>query len=569
MTSTSIIWNKTTRATMPDKKFTVADVLQIDGFQAARVVGGAGGVDREVEWVHNVGVPDAPNWLNGGELVFTTGFNLPQHRTEQETYLREMIAKQIAGLCISVGRYLPEMPDYLCTIADEHDFPLIAIPYQARFVDLARTVNQMIAQRDVKRALMIQQQLTQLVLEGGDLFALARTLALLVNQSVSIEDDDFEAYANHNIAPVDEARRYTLEHGHTDPRLVHALEARGILPEIRSTLRPVSIPQMPDVGLEMERILAPIVVNSEIYGYVWIIADDRPLGELERMAIESGATIAALLLLRAEAVQREEAIQRGDLLAALMQAPEVSDNQAELLLDRALRYGIDLRQQYRLLYVTNTSRSGDQPSPRVSRLYQRATMFIEQEGWSAVPGSFSGQLLILAQESKSLPDITGKLLRTLIPSADTSARSTVTTRIAISAAHIGVKALSQAYAESRDALQIAERLRFTDSVTAFDDLGYLYTLFRAGSEALATNRYVPGLRLLLGEQQADLFHTLEVYLDNGGNGMAAAEQLHIHRSSLIYRLGRISQLCDVRLDDPATRTNLQVALKLLRLFELN
>ncbi len=51
--------------------------------------------------------------------------------------------------------------------------------------------------------------------------------------------------------------------------------------------------------------------------------------------------------------------------------------------------------------------------------------------------------------------------------------------------------------------------------------------------------------------------------------MAAAEHLHIHRSSLIYRLGRISQLCNVRHDDPTTRTNLQIALKLLRLFELS
>jgi purine catabolism regulator len=553
---------------MSDSTFTVGDVLRLDGFQNAQVVGGKDGLDREVEWVHNVGVPDAPNWLNGGELAITTGFNLPQQRAERETYLREMIDKGVAGLCISVGRYLREMPDYLCTIADEHAFPLIAIPYQARFIDLVRSVNQMIAQRDVKRALLIQQQLTQLVLEGGDLFALARTLALLVNQSVSIEDDDFEAYANHNIAPVDEARRYTQEHGHTDPRLVHALEARGILPEIRRTLRPVSIPQMPDVGLEMERILAPIVVNSEIYGYVWIIADDRPLGELERMAIESGATIAALLLLRAEAVQREEAIQRGDLLTALMQSADASDNQAELLLDRALRYGIDLRQPYRLLQVAYSSRAGSQPSHRVSRLYQRATSLIEQEGWAAVAGSFSGQLLVLAQERKSLPEIADKLLHTLTPT-DSNSRTTVSTRIAISAAHTGVKSLAQAYLESRDALQIAEHLRFAQPITAFDDLGYLHTLFRAGPEALATNRYIPGLRVLLDEQQADLFHTLEVYLDNGGNGMAAAEQLHIHRSSLIYRLGRISQLCDVRLDDPTTRTNLQVALKLLRLFELN
>ena len=47
----------------------------------------------------------------------------------------------------------------------------------------------------------------------------------------------------------------------------------------------------------VDKVGAPIVVNGEIYGYVWIIADGKPLSELERMAVESGSTIAALMLL--------------------------------------------------------------------------------------------------------------------------------------------------------------------------------------------------------------------------------------------------------------------------------
>ncbi|MBC8100306.1 MAG: PucR family transcriptional regulator ligand-binding domain-containing protein, partial [Armatimonadetes bacterium] len=297
---------------------TVSDALELDIFQGAEVVAGRGGLTRRVEWVHNVGVPDAADWLNGGELVLTTAINLPPTPADQQAYLHAMIAKGVAGVCLAVGRYVPSIPDYLCAVADAHDFPLIAIPYQTRFVDVARVINQLIAQRDVKRALAIQQALTQLVLDGGELPDLAATLARLVGQSVSIENEQFEAFASHNIADVDEARRYTQQYGRTDPRLVQALEAE-VLPEIRRTLRPVQIPQMPEVGLELERILAPIVVHGALYGYVWIIADGRPLSELERMAIESGATIAALMLLRQEAVQREEASQREDLLTRLMQ----------------------------------------------------------------------------------------------------------------------------------------------------------------------------------------------------------------------------------------------------------
>ncbi len=101
----------------------------------------------------------------------------------------------------------------------------------------------------------------------------------------------------------------------------------------------------------------------------------------------------------------------------------------------------------------------------------------------------------------------------------------------------------------------------------FEDLGYLHALYRAGADSLNINPCTPALRTLLNEQGPDLFGTLEVYLDAGGNGVQAAERLTIHRSTLNYRLERIAAICACDLSDPLTRTNLQVALKLLRLFE--
>jgi len=118
-------------------------------------------------------------------------------------------------------------------------------------------------------------------------------------------------------------------------------------------------------------------------------------------------------------------------------------------------------------------------------------------------------------------------------------------------------------------LHISQRLHLLGKTFYFDRLGYLHALYHAGPEALHDNPYVPGLRALLGEQQADLFHTLETYLDVGGNGVSTAETLHIHRSTLNYRLQRIAEIANVDLSDPVTRLNLQVAIKLLHLFEEN
>jgi DNA-binding PucR family transcriptional regulator len=106
------------------------------------------------------------------------------------------------------------------------------------------------------------------------------------------------------------------------------------------------------------------------------------------------------------------------------------------------------------------------------------------------------------------------------------------------------------------------------SAVYFDHLGYLHTLYRAGAESLLTNPVVPHIRRLLKEEHIDLFDTLEGYLDAGGNGMQTAEALHIHRSTLNYRLDRVKELYGFELSDPLERLNLQIAIKLLRLFEI-
>ncbi len=537
-------------------------------FAGARVVAGEAGLERVVGWVHVAGVPDAPQWLNGDELVLTTPFNMPSSAEEQSAYLQAMIDKGVAALAVTVGRYAEHMPAALRQNADAAGFPLIEIPYQARFVNIAREINQRITQANMattERALTISRVLTQLVLDGGDLHRLAETLAELVGQSISIENERFEILASHNIADYDEARRYTLSQGRTDPRLVQALEARGVLAEIRRTLRPAHLPQMPDVGLEMERILAPIVVQGEIYGYMWIIAGERPLADLDRMAIESGATIAALMLLYQDALQSAEASLKGGLLSQLIQG---QGEREAVLADQALRYDLSLATPYVMLVVDwrspeDAGRS-DRRSQKLLQLYRRINRAAGAGRWKAVVGQFAGQVVLLVQASEDIAALTD-IVHGQAASEDAPLGAL---RVVVSAAQRGAERAALAHQQCQDALYIAGRLQDPSRTVYFDDLGYLHALYHAGEVSLNANPYAPALRALLTEQGPNLFHTLEVYLDVGGNGVQAAEQLTIHRSTLNYRLDRIAAVCGCNLSDPLVRTNLQVALKLLRLFEV-
>jgi purine catabolism regulator len=538
---------------------TARECLQMEVFTGAVVVAGEAGLDRQVGWVHVAGVPDAPTWLNGGEFVLTTPYTLPESAAEQRAYVQAMVSAGAAALAVAVGRYSEETPAVMRQAADAAAFPLIEIPYQTRFVDIARAVNERIAESAItttRRALEINRRLTERVLDGGDLKDLAATLAGLIHHSISIENERFEILASHNIAAVDEARRYTLSQGRTDPRLVAALEARGALAELRHTRRPVRLPQMPEVGLEMERILAPIIVHGEVYGYVWIIADDRPLEDLDLLAIESGATIAALMMLYQETAQNAESSLKGGLLAQLIQGEAPRDpGRAAALVDQALRYGVSLAGPWRALVIEGEGGQDAQGQARLLRRINRLTA----GGWHAVAGLFAGHAVILTNAASAEP-----LAEAVCALSEDDALGLL--RIAISGPGFGGAGVSAAYQQCQEALLIGARLADRRAIIAFESLGYLHTLYSAGPAALAANPYIPPLLRLRDESGADLFETLEAYVDGGGNGVQTAEALMIHRSTLNYRLSRIHDLCRFDLSSAEVRTNVQIAIKLLRLF---
>ncbi len=75
--------------------------------------------------------------------------------------------------------------------------------------------------------------------------------------------------------------------------------------------------------------------------------------------------------------------------------------------------------------------------------------------------------------------------------------------------------------------------------------------------------------LLRDERHGDtLVETLEAFFACNGNSTRAAEMLHLHRNSLLYRLNQAKELLDQDLDDPELRLALQLAIKGLRVMRL-
>jgi len=126
------------------------------------------------------------------------------------------------------------------------------------------------------------------------------------------------------------------------------------------------------------------------------------------------------------------------------------------------------------------------------------------------------------------------------------------------------------YRQAMQALHVLTHQSAPQSYAFFDDLGSYTILHLIKDTAEAQDFKQNYLKKLLdysNANQMDLFQTLRAYLEQNGNLKKTSEHLFIHRSTLLYRLGRIKEILNIDIDHAETRFNLMMTYKLYDLGE--
>ena len=100
----------------------------IDG-QQIDLIAGEKGLNNVVRWVHIVEINELTSFLEGNELIFTTGMAIKNNRDLMEL-VKEIFASKASGLVINVGPYIESIPEEVIEFCNERDFPLFQVPWQ-------------------------------------------------------------------------------------------------------------------------------------------------------------------------------------------------------------------------------------------------------------------------------------------------------------------------------------------------------------------------------------------------------------------------------------------------------
>ncbi|HLY31948.1 MAG TPA: helix-turn-helix domain-containing protein, partial [Ktedonobacterales bacterium] len=283
------------------------------------------------------------------------------------------------------------------------------------------------------------------------------------------------------------------------------------------------------------------------------IASGRELEPLDFHAIEHAATVAALILFRDQTTHQAEERAESRVISRLLAEDVRLDN---TLREEASRFRLRLEASHAVIVVEPHENENSMVETAARNSARRA-------GGAAVVGERAGRVTLIV-ECNRVEAIDEYCQRLLAEARYFEAPI----HIGASALHEGAGTLRRAYEEALEALALLPALGEDRQVAHFDELGVLHWLYALPPDAFAENAYARRLQRLAESDRArdaDLLHTLEVFLECDGNGVRAAERLIVHRHTLKYRLRRIEEICEVDLSDPFCKLNLRTALLSRRL----
>lgn len=483
---------------------------------------GADGVNREIRWAHASELQDPSEWLEPDVLVMTTGLGLPVEPQAQGAYVERLAGANLGGLLIGEQAderiYAPELTPRLGAVADEYSFPVMRMPYELPFADIARVVAE--ANHGEEHARI------------GQALRIYDTVRLVIGTASGRElITQLGTVANCELHVIDPRTGNPVFADSSDSLQLPVF----VLDQISGKLSDRSVPGPAVVRIAggPRNVVALAVPASRPAALVAISESEYPP---DLFVLRHVAAVAAMEVEKLKARRESRRRSGAELLADLIDSRYDEDISERLLAER----GLDGR-------------------PWVAAAFAGAKTGMHSD-------------LHLRLEERSAPHLLGRRAETfiaLLPHVDRTIQilaQEVDSPVGLSDPVNKLARVSDAHQEAVWALQGA-RLTGRTIVRYGEDLTSPF-LPRNLDESRAIVRHILGPLLQYDtEHDAPLVASLNIYLARNRSLKETSEALHVHKQTVIYRMRRIEELTGRQLGRMEDIVGFWLALRALDLLD--
>jgi PucR family transcriptional regulator, purine catabolism regulatory protein len=530
----------------------VRDVLSLSGLSGARLLAGESGLDRVIQRLNVMEVPDILPWTKPHELLLTTGYPLRETPQSLCDLVTELGARRLAAIGIKLGRYLDDLPPDMLAAADRIGLPIIRLADDVAFDDILNQVLTDILNRQaavLARSEEAHRALVGVVLAGGGLEAITDELSRLLGGAVMVTTPDGRILA---ASEPPEAKPF--------PSGIFDLTGRLRVERYKHGARALDDPP---TGVA----LVPILAGALDHGRVALISPGRSLDESDIRVLEQAAATAALVITKELAVAAVESKFQGDFLRDLL-AGRAGDPAHTVRHCASLGWDIDRP----LTVVVAQLEPGGHPEtgdlrPAPERFATAWGIVVrEHDPRAAVVGYSQEVVVVMGADGRRAP---GEAVRHMVAQVagdgggGRRAFSTGISRVVTDPA-----LLPEAYEQARRAAKVGRQMHGPGAVADFDSLGVYRVLSLVPDSAELTGfmqETLGDLATREDQETTDLRTTLEVLLETNLNVAETARILHFHYNTLRYRIGKLERLLGPFSTDAHLRLNVMLALQVRRM----
>lgn len=537
----------------PISSASVRNILTLLVPREAHLVAGGEGLDRRVTWATRMRARlPAFESVRGGELAL---LGLNQLRRLDETLphlLKSLHRERVAAVAVAAPSLAALGPEALAS-ADQLHIPLILLPADAPLEEIERDVITFVVsfRGEIERqASEISHQLMQLSIQGAGIEGVCTHLAQVCGKWVILQNADEETLFQ--TAPPDREEQ-ALPAVLSD----EALQKQGLA-----------------------RVMLPIQIPHEVVGYLSLVGESGDFDHLERLIMGQVAPILSLEFARERERSKVESRYQSE---AFMDVVQGNYQQIEEMQARARLLGHDLSvPQAVAIFELSPDELGyttGGPHTQWSKRLREELLRAWPTAWVIHEPRRVMALLPCVRnnndnDAEAVPLDEHTLLSSL-ERAQARLQPQQARRQPFYSGGLGqiardLHAVPQAWREAQQALEIGRRLFGEGRLHSFTRLGIYRLLFPLYGEQILLDFYQETLGPLLDSENRSnqaLLETLEGFFHCNGNLSETARTMHLHRNSLLYRLGRIEELLGRSLEDAELRLSLQIALKIRVLLE--
>lgn len=540
----------------------IQDALNI--LPKLNLVAGKEGVKRQINVVNIFDSPDIKNWLSGGELILTTGYNYREQPEMLVDIIGYLSQHNSAGLGIVIGQFIDKLPKSVVNKANELNVPLIVIPPDLSWSNII-----------VPLMIEISNEQTSIISRSLKIHNFFNTIAL--NDNI-IQNTLNKLYEITHICTVyynDEENALQKPKIQYNQEYVKNLE--NLTDSSSEIILDVPKNNTATILTENKYIVTPVIINNKTNGYIIGKYNKPEINKLDIIAFERAAINIAIDLLKQKAVNAEKRRYQDDFLLEILTGKLTNP---KIIQRRAQFYNLDFTGTFNIIdididnfsnYIENVLHDNQN---RVETLKKSIDLIITN-----IFRNYNIPIIKYITSDCFILIVNSRYVNTENPNNNTVYNilneikqniyysfKDLTVSIGISKTHDSTD-LHKGYSEAKQVLNIGKKINGKDFLLFYSELGIYAFLMQENFEEHLETFYTHTIKKIVDydkKKESELLTTLINYLDYM-NIPATADAMFVHPNTIRYRMKKIEELTNCNLKNSNDRIKLEIGIKINQL----